>query len=347
MAFSDVFAGNFMACGIAASNNLTYCWGVGDGGQLGKGVHQYQHPTTPVTTTSDTVNGPFLQIRQVSGGDDGFCALTIDRRLFCWGRLIGTSSVTSPIAAAQTITTGAGSQQILPNSIAMGEQHICLLDLSGSAFCTGSDQHGELGDSALGTSPAVGTFPFVKHTPPQGWANITAGQAFTCGIPRFDPNNAANSQIPRCWGLNTSGQVGNDSTSGLLGQQVPSLDLAGRHHSFRFYEHHRRGAARVRHHCARVPSWWSGVLLGWQRLGTTRHGAVSGDDRFNPDGRQRWRAIREDLRRYVSHMRDSMPAGMPGAGAATTIGQLGNNTHHQFRHAGPVSAVPAASDRFL
>ena len=34
--FSDVFAGNYMACGIVATNNLLYCWGVGDGGQLGK-----------------------------------------------------------------------------------------------------------------------------------------------------------------------------------------------------------------------------------------------------------------------------------------------------------------------
>ena len=90
VAFSDVFAGNFMACGIAAANNLTYCWGVGDGGQLGKGLNSNTSvPTTPVATTSDSVNGPFLQIRQMSGGNDGFCAITIDRRLYCWGRTIG------------------------------------------------------------------------------------------------------------------------------------------------------------------------------------------------------------------------------------------------------------------
>ncbi len=89
VAFSDVFAGNFMACGIAASNNLTYCWGVGDGGQLGKGVlaNNVSMPTTPVTSTSDTLNGPFLQIRQVSGGDDAafHAHWTIDRRLLLLG----------------------------------------------------------------------------------------------------------------------------------------------------------------------------------------------------------------------------------------------------------------------
>ncbi len=222
VSFSDVFAGNFMACGIAASNNQTYCWGVGDGGQLGKGtLTNATTPTTPVSTTSDTAAGPFLQVRQLSGGNDGFCALTIDRRLFCWGRTIGVSAVTTQFATAQPIVTGSSSQQILPNQISMGEQHVCILDLTGLAFCTGSDLHGELGDSSLGISPSVGTYPFVADLPSKGWAKIAAGQAHTCGIPRFDPNDAS-SQLPRCWGLNTSGQVGNNHTSGSGGQQVPA-----------------------------------------------------------------------------------------------------------------------------
>jgi len=221
--FSDVFAGNFMACGIVATNNQLYCWGVGDGGQLGRGtITNVSAPSTPVTTTSDTVNGPFLQIRQMSGGSDGFCALTIDRRLFCWGRNIGVSTVTSVSATALPIVTGSTSQQILPNFIGMGEQHVCLIDLTGLAFCTGSDLHGELGDSALGTSPAIGTYPYIKDSPVQGWAKIAAGQAHTCGMPRYNPNAAVASQIAICWGLNTSGQVGNNSTSGSLGQQGPT-----------------------------------------------------------------------------------------------------------------------------
>jgi alpha-tubulin suppressor-like RCC1 family protein len=233
LTFSDVYAGNFMACGIVATNNLIYCWGVGDGGQLGRESATNQStPTWPVTQT-DTITGPYVQARQVSGGSDGFCALTIDRRLFCWGRNIGVSAVTSNVAAAEPIITGSSSQQILPNYMTQGEQHICLIDLTGLAFCTGSDLHGELGDSAggtnPGTSPSIGTYPFVLHSPVGGWAKIAAGQAHTCGMPRFNPNDAS-SQIPRCWGLNTSGQVGDNTTKGVVGgslinglggQQVP------------------------------------------------------------------------------------------------------------------------------
>lgn len=221
VAFSDVFAGNFMACGIAAANNLTYCWGVGDGGQLGKGtLTNASAPTTPVATTSDTVNGPFLQIRQISGGSDGFCALTIDRRLYCWGRTIGVSTVTSPVATLEPIVTGSSNQQILPNFIAMGSQQVCLIDLTGTAFCTGTDLHGELGDASGGVSPALGTYPFVANAPAQGFATLAAGQAHGCGMPRFNLSDPT-SQIPLCWGLNTSGQVGDGTTSGSLGVQTP------------------------------------------------------------------------------------------------------------------------------
>ena len=233
--FSDVFAGNFMACGIAATNNQAYCWGVGDGGQLGKGtLTNASAPSTPVSTSADTVLGPFLQVRQISGGRDGFCSLTIDRRLYCWGRVIGQSGATVNFATFQPIVTGSTNQQILPNHLAVGEEHICILDLSGVAFCTGVDVHGELGDGAAPASPSVGTYPCVAGapfgaadpaSPVQGWSNIVAGQNHTCGVPRF--NNplvppGPPSQVPLCWGLNTSGQVGNNALSSLGGQKIPA-----------------------------------------------------------------------------------------------------------------------------
>jgi alpha-tubulin suppressor-like RCC1 family protein len=226
VAFSDVFAGNFMACGIAASNNQLYCWGVGDGGQLGKAsVTNSSAPTWPVTQT-DSATGPYLQVRQLSGGNDGFCALTIDRRLFCWGRNIGVSSITSNVATAQPIVLGSTSQQILPNLIAMGEQQVCLTDLTGLAFCTGTNLHAELG-TGNDSTPSQGTYTWITPNPASpvtAWAKIAAGQAHGCGMPRYSPLDSL-SQIPRCWGLNTSGQVGNNKTSGTNGQLLPTVIL--------------------------------------------------------------------------------------------------------------------------
>ncbi len=208
--YSSVLAGNFMACGIAATNNQAYCWGAGDAGQLGKGtlINATNAPSTPVSTTSDSVIGPFLQVRQMSGGRDSFCALTIARQLYCWGRVIGQSAAISPSAQFEAIVTGSSSQQILPNLIAVGETHICLADFAGLTFCTGVNFHGQLGDGSPAPfiTPSVGTYLFVLP-PPVAWSNIAAGQSHNCGLPRF---NAAdpNSQTPLCWGSNSNGQLG-------------------------------------------------------------------------------------------------------------------------------------------
>ncbi|MFI5309824.1 MAG: hypothetical protein ACHQQ3_01215 [Gemmatimonadales bacterium] len=208
VAFSEVFAGNFQACAITASNQRVYCWGNNDAGQLAKGTNiNSTAPSAAVAIGSDTINGPFLQVRQMSGGQDQFCALTVSRRMYCWGRVMGSAPVNT--ATEQALTTGGsnGNQQILANFIAAGEEHICVMDLVGLAFCTGNNLHGQLGDGAAPVTPQINTYTFVI---PFNflWSNISAGFSHTCAVPRFNPANAT-SQVPRCWGVNNSGQVGN------------------------------------------------------------------------------------------------------------------------------------------
>ena len=208
VAFSDVFAGNFQACGIVASNQRVFCWGNGDAGQLAKGnIANASAPTSAASTTSDTLNGPFLQVRQMAGGRDQFCAISVARSLYCWGRIMGASPVN--VATRQDFTTGGsnGNQQILLNYATAGQEHICLMSLAGDAFCTGVNYHGQLGDGAAPITPAVNTYVFVL---PFNflYSSVSAGRSHTCGVPRYNPASAT-SQVPRCWGLNTSGQVGN------------------------------------------------------------------------------------------------------------------------------------------
>lgn len=212
VAFSDVFAGNFQACGIAAVNQAVYCWGNNDAGQLAKGTTvNSTAPSAAVAVSSDTLKGPFLQVRQLSGGQDQFCALSTSRSLYCWGRVLGGAPVNN--ATRQALTTGGsnGQQEILANSIAVGEEHVCILADGGIAFCTGVNYHGQLGDGLAPVTPAVGSYTFVV---PFNflWSKISAGANHTCGVPAYNPANA-NSQLPKCWGLNSQGQVGNGTLS--------------------------------------------------------------------------------------------------------------------------------------
>lgn len=213
--YSDVFAGNFMACGVAAATNNVYCWGAGTDGQLGKGVNSnISAPTTAVSIGPDSVAGPFLAVRQLTGGRNSYCALSVARQIYCWGRTPGQQSVTTNSASLVNIVDPR--QQILPMMLAAGLEHLCVLDLSGLGFCTGTNFAGQLGDGT-NTSPAVGTYPFIAPPPPANlsWSNIAAGKQHTCAFRQFVSAATANNLVPYCWGLNNAGQVGNGGIANI------------------------------------------------------------------------------------------------------------------------------------
>jgi alpha-tubulin suppressor-like RCC1 family protein len=206
--FSDVETGNFQTCGVASANNHVYCWGLNDAGQLGKsGVINAAVPTIPVVTGSDTLNGPFLQSRQVFGSRGYMCALTIARQMYCWGDVIGQASTGVLIATFQNITDGTAT--ITPSLLANGQEHQCILTLAGQGACTGFGLQGQTGAGVVPpASTAANTYVLTSTVgAPSYWSNMSAGQSFTCGMGRY--NNSLASQIPYCWGFNGSGQLGN------------------------------------------------------------------------------------------------------------------------------------------
>jgi alpha-tubulin suppressor-like RCC1 family protein len=207
--FADVETGNFQTCGVASANNHVYCWGLNDAGQLGKGgAVNAAYPTVPVVTTGDTLNGPFLQARQVYGSRGYVCALTIARQMYCWGDVIGQSAATGvQTATFQNITDGSAT--ITPSLLANGQEHQCILTLAGQGACTGFGLQGQTGAGVTPpASTAANTYVLTSTAgAPSYWSNMSAGQSFTCGMGRY--NNSLASQIPYCWGFNGSGQLGN------------------------------------------------------------------------------------------------------------------------------------------
>jgi alpha-tubulin suppressor-like RCC1 family protein len=207
--FSDVESGHFQTCGVASANNHVYCWGLNDAGQLGKtNSINSSMPTIPVVTGSDTLNGPFLQSRQVFGSRSYMCALTISRQMFCWGDVIGQVSTGVLIATFQNITDGTAT--ITPSYLANGQEHQCIMTLAGQGACTGFGLQGQTGAGVVPpSSTAANTYALTSTGggAPAFWANMSAGQSFTCGMGHY--NNSLASQIPYCWGFNGSGQLGN------------------------------------------------------------------------------------------------------------------------------------------
>lgn len=214
IAYRDVVAGNQMACGVASATGAVYCWGAGTDGQLGKGgPSNSTMPSVAVPQSGDTLTGLILQARQVTGGRNGFCALTVARTLYCWGRQLGGAPNQSPTAIT---LSGPGGAPVLPNAASMGEDFGCLLTLSGNPYCGGNNLNGQLGDANAPTGTVIGTW--VAVATPAGlplFSTIVLGRSHGCGVPRF--NSAAvpagASQLVYCWGLNNAGQVGDGTTT--------------------------------------------------------------------------------------------------------------------------------------
>ncbi len=142
---------------------------------------------------------------QLAGGGYNNCALS-NGNVYCWGK--GTSGQLGNSASSNTVTPVAVTRVILNGqrmtNIAGGANHMCAIN-SGLAACWGDNSYGQLGNNSATTSfntpQQVATFgPLLTIS------HIAAGARNSCGI----ASNAA-----YCWGDNSSGAVGNNSSTGV------------------------------------------------------------------------------------------------------------------------------------
>ncbi|MHB1313457.1 MAG: hypothetical protein ACYC3L_15675 [Gemmatimonadaceae bacterium] len=222
IAFADVVAGNFHVC-ARSTGNLVYCWGLNDAGQLGKGSNlSTSAPTTAVATTADSsAAATVIVARQITGNRSSVCAVTSAQDVYCWGHQ-WASLVTSPLPLLTVIKAGAGSGGPLSLSyLQVGEDHGCLIQVSGVSNCSGNNDLGQLGDKSVLVagkfpSPSSSSWPWVDDLKP--YSNIVLGTSFTCGFHRLNTEVAPDSsQIPLCWGDGSAGQRGDSVTTNLLG----------------------------------------------------------------------------------------------------------------------------------
>ncbi len=226
----ELSAGDRHTCGLA-SGGAIYCWGSGSNGQLGTGRQTSE--TTPVPVQAGS-----LRFTAVAAGGLNTCAITESSQTYCWGSRFGASPVL--IAGGLAFT-----------SLRLGSEHSCGLIADGSAYCWGSNQSGQLGtggpseslapagvqtslrfsvltagathtcglaldavaycwgsntDSQLG----IGITAATQATPVRvvggfTFSGIRAGSRHTCGLA-----NGTGAAV--CWGLNSSGQLGDGTT---------------------------------------------------------------------------------------------------------------------------------------
>ena len=193
-------------CAIA-SDNQAYCWGSNTYGQIGDGTSGTNYLVPSAVDTSGVLSGK--TIKAISIGTTHTCAIASDNKAYCWGgnsngqigdgttgtnRLVPVAVSTSGVLAGKTLV-----------SISAGAYHTCVVDSNGAAYCWGTGGSGRLGNNSTSDSNVPVAVNTAGALSGKTILSISAGHYHTCAI--------ASDNQAYCWGSNTNGQLGNNSTT--------------------------------------------------------------------------------------------------------------------------------------
>lgn len=209
---TTVSAGDGHAC-VFLSGGAMRCWGRNDSGQLGAGTTALSYDPVPVASVEGAT--------AIVAGGQHTCAIVNGGAVKCWGnnsdgqlgsRSVGAGSPTSHSVDPVVVTSLTGAM-----ALAAGDNFTCALLGGGRVKCWGDNTAGQLGTA---TAHVIEPDPVLVGTV-VGATAIAAGMAHACAI--------VEGGAVKCWGHNTTGQLGNGSTTGTMANRLgwTAEDVAG------------------------------------------------------------------------------------------------------------------------
>jgi alpha-tubulin suppressor-like RCC1 family protein len=197
----DLTAGGRTTCAVLADATAK-CWGYNNAYQLGDGTNTNKTVPTAVTLVTG--------IRSIALSANHGCAILTDYTVWCWG-----NNGNSQLGNGTTVSTSSTNLVAVralnvdnARQLALGTNGSCALLADGSVRCWGLGTSGEVGDG--------GAAGLTRDT-----AQVVKGITGATAIGRFGNTSCALiGSAVRCWGLNTSGQAGDGTTTNAL-EPVP------------------------------------------------------------------------------------------------------------------------------
>ncbi len=175
-----IAAGGFYTCALMTTGGVK-CWGANDGGQLGRSGDESSRPVDVAGVSG---------VSAIAAGGRYSCAVTTGGGATCWGY---RPAVISGLGSGVTSVSVGGSATVGTDN------HSCALTSQGGVKCWGSNSYGQLGNGSQTDSLT----PVDVRDLTSGVKTVAAGGRFTCAL--------TNGGGVKCWGTNSSGELGNGS----------------------------------------------------------------------------------------------------------------------------------------
>jgi alpha-tubulin suppressor-like RCC1 family protein len=209
--FTAVSNGPWWTCGVA-TDGAAYCWGWVATNDPGNATSETCTSTTCMTAPSP-VRGS-QTFTSISTGNSFACGIATTGLAYCWGRnALGTLGNGTRVSSLDPVLVGGGMRFV---SLDVGFYEACGLLADGQAYCWGLNDYGQLGSASTSVCdglPCVLTPQPVQTT--LRFASINVGERHTCAI--MDDGQGF------CWGINSSGQLGD----GTLVNRTTPTRIAG------------------------------------------------------------------------------------------------------------------------
>ena len=150
---------------------------------------------------------------QVSARTDHTCAMSVEGRVWCWGKNesgeVGDGSTTSPQKNPREVDLGGSAL-----AVAAGGRHSCALAAE-SVLCWGAADFGQIGDGSVDVAP----LPSPTQVNLEGAIPVELALGADHGCARTQSNTLL------CWGRNDDGQIGDGSMTTPQPLPVPVTAL--------------------------------------------------------------------------------------------------------------------------